>query len=117
MAIDVSQETILPLGAVPHRFPHLGRRTPDGKRGRIHFSTVFRWFSRGVVGPDGERVRLEGVKLGGKLVTSLEAIQRFNEALTPRVQGEPKQLPPPRSSTRRLRAAERAEQELERAGI
>jgi hypothetical protein len=51
MAIDVSQETILPLGAVPHRFPHLGRRTPDGKRGRIHFSTVFRWFSRGVVAP------------------------------------------------------------------
>jgi hypothetical protein len=96
MAIDLLTETILPFGAVPPRFPFLGRPGEAGKGRRfVHFSTVFRWWSKGIIGPGGKPVRLEGMKLGGKLVTSLEALQRFSEALTPRVDGEsPRSFPP-----------------------
>jgi hypothetical protein len=112
MAIDLLTETILPFGAVPHRFPYLGRRG-----GRLHLSTVFRWWSKGIVGPDGNRVHLEGTKLGEKLVTSTEALQRFSEALTPRVEAEPTILAPLRSPGKRRRASERAAEQLARIGI
>jgi hypothetical protein len=116
MAIDILQETVIPFGAVPQRFPHLGRVAEDGTQGRVHFSTVFRWWSKGIVGPGGNRVRLEGTKLGGKLVTSLEALQRFSDALTPRAQGEAPATAP-RAEGKRRKASERAAEELERIGI
>src|SRR6516162_6472511 len=102
MAIDILTETVLPFGAVPQRFPFLGRPSEDRKGSRrIHFSTVFRWWSKGIIGPGGERVRLEATKLGGKLVTSLEALQRFSEALNPRVEGESSTAYPPSPSKKR----------------
>ena len=43
---------------------------------KIHPSTLWRWCSRGVEG-----IRLEHVKLGGRIVTSGEAVQRFSQRL------------------------------------
>ena len=43
---------------------------------RIHPSALWRWARKGVKG-----VRLETRRLGGRFVTSMEAIERFSKAL------------------------------------
>ena len=51
---------------------------PELRRGRRpHVSTLYRWASAGVRG-----VRLETMRVGGTLCTSLEALQRFCERLS-----------------------------------
>ena len=50
-------------------------RRRGGKR--PHVSTLYRWASNGYAG-----VKLEVVRVGGTLCTSVEAIQRFVEGLT-----------------------------------
>jgi hypothetical protein len=49
----------------------------------VSFSTILRWVTIGALSPDGKRVRLDAVRLGGRWITSREALQRFAEALTP----------------------------------
>src|SRR4051794_8499124 len=64
-------ETVVYLSDVPGHIP-------PGKDGRrTHLSTVVRWKDRGVRG-----VRLEAVRLGGRWVTSLEALARFAARVT-----------------------------------
>jgi hypothetical protein len=102
--IDLSAETVIPLGDV----------SLPGRAGkRIHFSTVWRWVTYGVRGPDGSRVRLDALRVGGKWVTSEVAIQRFAEALTPR----PNDAPPIPTVGQQQRAAEAAGRKLEALGI
>lgn len=58
LGIDITRETVVDLNDVARRL-------------RVHIKTVRGW---------GKRLngrRLETVKLGGKIVTSLEALQRF----------------------------------------
>ena len=43
----------------------------------IHVSTIIRWITRGIGGE-----RLQAVRLGGRWVTSLEALDRFVARLT-----------------------------------
>ena len=43
----------------------------------VHFSTAFREATHGVLTPDGQRVRLETLKLGGRIMSSVEAVERF----------------------------------------
>jgi hypothetical protein len=106
---DVSSESTTSL-------TQAARLLPPGRRGRpVSLSCILRWVLTGATGPSGERVRLEAVRLGGRWVTSREAIQRFAERLTPRLDGDTR--PAPRSPTSRRRASERAAAELERAGI
>jgi Protein of unknown function (DUF1580) len=64
-------EGLLYLSEIPRHLPStlLGRR--------VHLSTVIRWRTRGVGG-----VRLEAVRLGGRWVTSREALARFTAAVT-----------------------------------
>jgi hypothetical protein len=113
--IDLATETTIPLSKIPKRFPHLGRGGADACGGRLCFSTVWRWVSKGVLGPGGRRVKLEALKLGGQLVTTEQALQRFAESLTPGVEPPPAALP--RSPGRRRRSSERAAAELDRYGI
>jgi len=82
---------------------------------RRHFSSVFRWIFKGVPGPDGQRVRLEAIRLGGRWGTSPAALQRFAEATTPKLNGDDQ--PAPRSPTARQRASERAAAVLEAQGL
>ena len=52
------------------------RSLPAGRKGRRpHLSTLLRWILEGVRGPRGERVRLEGLRLGSRWITSKEALQ------------------------------------------
>jgi hypothetical protein len=78
-------------------------------------STVFRWIFAGVRLPDGSRVRLEAVRLGGRWLTSREAIQRFMEAQTPTFGDSA--APKPRTTKQRESAADRAGKELTAIGI
>jgi hypothetical protein len=55
------------------------------------------------------------VRLGGRWVTSREALQRFAERLTPRLDAEA--LTAPRSPGSRRRGSERAAAELEKLGV
>jgi Protein of unknown function (DUF1580) len=65
------EERLLYLAEVPR---HLAS-TLQGRR--VHLSTVMRWRTRGVRG-----ARLEAFRLGGRWVTSREALARFIAAVT-----------------------------------
>jgi hypothetical protein len=107
--IDLSVETPLPLKDACCLVP----AARNGKR--THLATLLRWILTGSRGPTGERVRLEAVRLGGRWMTSREALQRFAERLTPQSPEGPAQAP--RTPTQRQRAAERAGRELDAIGI
>jgi hypothetical protein len=108
--IDIRNETLIGLRAA-------ARMLPPGRRGRpVTLSCLFRWIVDGVKLSDGSVCRLAGVRMGGRWLTSVEALQRFAEAQTPRVQAE-KGPASWRSPARRQRDSERAAKELERAGI
>ncbi len=102
--IDLENETLLPLSKA-------AKRVPPARNGkRCHESTILRWILQGIDG-----VKLEGTRLGGRWLTSSQALQRFAERLTPNLDAERPR--PPRSPGARERAARRAEKELERIGI
>jgi hypothetical protein len=108
--LDVASESIISLTQAARLLP------PPGRRGRpVSLSCVLRWVLTGATGPSGARVRLEAVRLGGRWVTSRQALQRFAERLTPRLDREP--APAPQSPAQRLRDSERAARELAKVGI
>ena len=82
---------------------------------RVHASTVWRWGRKGVCG-----VKLEILRLGGRFVTSAEALERFAVALAT--------LPPDQrlktdnanslpSLQKRKHAIRQAEERLQNSGI
>jgi hypothetical protein len=99
--IDPNNETLISLADAAKSLPTRRRRK------RPHVSCLYRWTTRGCKG-----VVLESLQCGGTRVTSKEALGRFFEALTYPDSSEPR-----RSPTRRRRAAERAQRELERQGV
>jgi len=108
MGIDLLQQMI-PLGSVPGRLP-LG---PDGKP--ISVSTVRRWIRYGIRG-----VRLEITRVGGRIYVTIEALERFLEALSsggpaPEQSDSPRVAGVPRPVNRR--AAELADQRLQQMGV
>jgi hypothetical protein len=107
--IDIVNEATMPLS-------HAGRLLPPYRYGRpVSLSCVLRWVLDGVKLPDGRRVRLEAIRLGGRWLTSREALQRFAEAQTPNPDLSTQELP--RTQTSRRRASDRAAKELDRIGI
>jgi hypothetical protein len=78
------------------------RRLPPGRGGRpVSFSCVLRWITQGVPGPDGNRVKLEGARVGGRWLTSEEALGRWAERLTPHYDADPSHKTPTPSQRRR----------------
>jgi hypothetical protein len=107
--LDLTREQGIPLAAACSL-------VPPGRNGkRTHLSTILRWILKGAKTPTGERVRLEALRLGGRWVTTREAIQRFAETLTPRLDAPP--APALRTPTARAKAAERAGKALDKIGI
>jgi hypothetical protein len=108
--IDLITDTLLSLTTAAKLVPpaRSGRRT--------HISTIIRWITDGARGPNGTRVRLEGVRLGSRWLTSAAALSRFMEALTPRL-ADPSPVSGPRTLTQRRRESDRAAAELEKLGI
>jgi hypothetical protein len=109
VTIDIRNETLIGLKAA-------ARMLPPGRCGRpVTVSCMFRWIVDGVRLPNGAVCRLAGVRMGGRWLTSVEALQRFAEAQTPRLDAE--KPPTPRSPARREQANARAARTLEKRGI
>jgi hypothetical protein len=102
--IDLKSETVIRLADCPAYLP----KAPSGRR--LHKNALYRWVRAGVRG-----VRLEAISVGGILCTSVEALQRFCDALT--AQEFPNLVSPPQTSRQRQRASAAAEKELEAAGL
>jgi hypothetical protein len=105
MPIIVAEETVIPLAEVPKYVPT--RR--GGKK--LHAATAFRWVKDGVRG-----VKLESLRVGGTLCTSVQALQRFFERLS-ETDGRADQPPAVRSPAARERAIAKADAELSGLGI
>lgn len=92
-----------------------GRKLP-GFRGNKHVdgSTVWRWARIGSRDADGNRVKLEICRVGGRWLFSEQALARF----VARLSGpQPNEQPhAPRTPTARRRASDAAVAELERMG-
>lgn len=67
--IDLERESILGLVSASKHLPEIEGRRP-------HLSTVWRWIHRGIKG-----AKLESVRIGGRVYTSKEAIDRFQTKL------------------------------------
>jgi hypothetical protein len=109
VSIDLRNEKTLNLTAA-------ARMLPPGRRGRpVSLSCVLRWVLDGVRLRSGDIVRLEAVRLGGRWITSVEALERFADRLTPRLSDASVSAPP--TPGQRRRAAAAAEQELDQLGL
>jgi hypothetical protein len=107
--IDLRHETTCSLSQA-------AKLLPPGRRGRpVSLSCLLRWVLDGVRTPNGP-VRLEAVRLGGRWITSLEALQRFAAAQTPTLGADPIN-PVTRPSVVRQRASETAARQLDKLGI
>ncbi len=90
--IDIHSEQVIPIAQVPKHLPH-----------RPNLSTVYRWIGAGA---------LETMKIGGRVFTSIEALERFTEHRG----GRPK--PPDSTPTpQRRREIADAERKLRDAGM
>ena len=96
--MDILNETAIAISDAPR---HIA--------GRPHIATVWRWRTHGIGG-----TRLESFTVGGRVFTSKEAITRFIERTTAARNGQPADAKP---SRKRQAAIERAERELDKAGI
>jgi hypothetical protein len=105
MPIIVAEETVFPLGDVPKHLSIIR----GGKK--LHKATAFRWAARGIRG-----VKLETIRVGGSLCTTLRALQEFCERLS-QTDGQPAAMPSIRTPAARARALAKAEAELTRLGI
>jgi hypothetical protein len=106
--MSLTDETLISL-------PEVCRLLPPGRNGaKPALGTVLRWILTGAKAPSGELVQLEAVRIGGKWLTSREALGRWGDRLTPRTGSPPSA---PRTPRQRRRAAEQAEQELQQLGI
>jgi len=80
----------------------------------VHAASVHRWIRRGVLGPNGDRIRLRASRIGGRWFVEDEDWAAFCASLNadPRASQSNVQTPAARS-----RAALVAEAELSRLGI
>jgi hypothetical protein len=69
--IDINKETLISISDTPKHLP----RRRNGKT--VHISAVYRWLKKGIKG-----IRLESARIAGTTYTSLEALQRWSDALT-----------------------------------
>lgn len=94
-----------------------GRLFPGHRGGKsVDPSTTFRWITRGAAAPDGRRVKLEAVRVGGRWLTSRGAVARFVAALTPASDPDTSTPPASRTPAARKRASEKAVAALKAMG-
>lgn len=89
------------------------RLVPGSSGGTANASTVFRWCADGVRLRNGERLRLESVRIGHRVMTSGPALERFILATTASYDTDPA---PVRTPSARQRASDKAAKELEAIG-
>jgi len=92
--------------------------------GRPHTSSVWRWCRKGVKARNGERIKLQSWRYGGRVYTTLEALDAFGRAMA---EADAEHFDDPnhgrviidegRSESKRDRAVRRAVDELAADGI
>jgi hypothetical protein len=93
------------------------RLVPRTRQDRpVTLGCLFRWITAGVIGPDGNRVRLEAARLAGRWITSAGAIRRFVLAQTPH-DATTESTPRQRTRRQRRRDGELVAKELESLGV
>ncbi len=108
MPININHEELLSLGQAAKALPSIDGKNP-------HKSSIWRWITKGL----GE-VRLEHVRVGRRVCTSREALNRFVNALA---NHEARSLVAsvkatnPQSSKKRLAQIKSAEITLQKAGL
>ncbi|HPO17369.1 MAG TPA: helix-turn-helix domain-containing protein [Candidatus Hydrogenedentes bacterium] len=92
--------------------------------GRPHVSAVWRWCRKGIKSRNGERVRLEHTRIGGKIYVKESDLDTFLQTLTDadlRYFNTPKHQPGPslrtRTTAQRQKAIAQANARLAKAGI
>jgi hypothetical protein len=106
--------------------------------GRPSTNCLWRWCRRGVLSRSGERIRLEHVRIGGKIFTTAQWVEQFGKALAEAdasyfdLEEQSTEAPTPHSRTcprtqrrrptsrhiqRRQSAHDQANRELEEAGL
>ena len=91
----------------------LSRAARDVKPGGVSPATFARWLLRGVrIHGSDERVRPATIRIGGRRMTSLEAMREFFAA-----QNEDQTPAPAITPSQRQRQSEAARRELEKLGI
>ena len=105
----LQDESIVTLSEAARSLPRVNGKSP-------HASTIWRWARKGLSG-----IHLETRRIGGRFVTSIEALERFTTALAEiPLKGRGTSLAPParpRTELQRERAIQRANAELKAAGI
>lgn len=102
--IDLTSETVL-------SFAQAAQRVPSFRAGKkTNVSTLFRWAQKGVGG-----IKLDSARLGGRTITSVEALQRFSDALSR--ERDVSTPDPIRTAPSRRKAVERAERDLAASGF
>jgi hypothetical protein len=109
-AVDLDNEEVLSFAQAGRRLPQVRGATATGKG--VHPVTLWRWARRGLNGPDGQKVLLEIIRIGGTNCTSVEALERFFN----RLQGQQVPLVSHQPQAERKRAA-RAMEELRKLGF
>jgi len=96
----------------------LAKRIPSHRRtGTLNPKAVWRWATKGITLPDGQKLRLETVFIAGRYLSSQAALERFIS----RQQTLPAVLPakptPTRTPTSRQQDSLKAEKALDAIGI
>ena len=74
--IDLANERRIGLQETAKLYPSFRNGRPT------HISTPLRHITKGVRLSNGEVIRLEGARLGGRWITTVEAVERFMQRLT-----------------------------------
>lgn len=108
MAIDIESETVISFAVAAKRLP------PAREGKRRHPATIWRYARHGVRG-----VKLEAIRVGGGLCTSVQALQRFCDRLseTEPIGATSTASIPVRTSAAQQRAAQAAGRKLAAIGI
>jgi hypothetical protein len=112
--IDITTEQAIGLHEASRLYPSFRNGRPT------HISTPLRHITRGVRLSNGQVVRLEGARLGGRWITTIEAVERFMQRLTAGAVGSAhdSQASTTTVTTRRRRQElDRVDRELSEAGF
>lgn len=80
----------------------------------VHPATCYRWAFDGCLNRRGERVKLETIRIGGRIFSTESALRRYIEALSETPAKDPA---PVRTVNQRTRASDRAGKELMKLGL
>lgn len=81
----------------------------------LHVATLARWRDKGILGPEGARIRLKAIRLGGRWTTTAEDVQDFLDKLNATRESDAGTAM--RSLAARSKSAAAAERQLDALGI